>query len=73
MCIPPFTEDPADSIPYFRALRLLAERGRALGLPLQELSMGMSHDFEQAITEGATLVRVGTAVFGARSYTTPAG
>lgn len=58
MCIPPVDEDPA---PRFRALRALAERH---GLP--ELSMGMSADYEVAIAEGATLVRVGTAIFGER-------
>jgi pyridoxal phosphate enzyme (YggS family) len=59
MCIPPASGDPR---PHFRALRELGER---LGLP--ELSMGMSADFEAAIEEGATLVRVGTAIFGERT------
>jgi pyridoxal phosphate enzyme (YggS family) len=58
MCIPPADRDPA---PYFRRLRELAERHR-----LATLSMGMSADFERAIAEGATLVRVGTAIFGER-------
>jgi uncharacterized pyridoxal phosphate-containing UPF0001 family protein len=55
--------------PYFRRLRELAERITAVniaGVSMRELSMGMSHDFEIAIEEGATLVRVGTAIFGAR-------
>jgi len=58
MCIPPADQDPR---PHFRALRELAER-----LQLRELSMGMSTDFEAAIEEGATMVRVGTAIFGER-------
>ncbi|MCS7316201.1 MAG: YggS family pyridoxal phosphate-dependent enzyme [Bryobacterales bacterium] len=61
MTMPPFSEDPEDSRPYFRKLRELAE---AFGLP--ELSMGMSQDFEVAIEEGATHVRIGTALFGPR-------
>ncbi|WP_299911837.1 YggS family pyridoxal phosphate-dependent enzyme [uncultured Paracoccus sp.] len=60
MCIPPEDQDP---VPHFRLLRRLAE---ANGLPL--LSMGMSADFEAAIAEGATHVRVGSAIFGARDY-----
>ena len=66
MSVPPWCEDPADSAVYFRQLAALAAEGRARGLPLTELSMGMSHDFEEAIRVGATLVRVGTAIFGAR-------
>jgi len=62
MAIPPFFNNPADVRPYFRKLRQLAERFK-----LTELSMGMSHDFEVAIEEGATMVRVGTALFGERS------
>ena len=62
MCIPPPADRPEDSRPYFRAL---AQQGRALGLPA--LSMGMTADFEVAIEEGATHVRVGTAIFGPRS------
>jgi PLP dependent protein len=61
MTMPPWSEDPEQSRPYFRRLRELA---REHGLP--QLSMGMSHDFEAAIEEGATLVRVGTALFGRR-------
>ncbi len=63
MCIPPADCDPA---PPFAALAALAASGRAEGLPLDTLSMGMSHDYEVAIAHGATLVRVGTAIFGAR-------
>ena len=66
MCIPPAGADPA---PHFAALAALAAQGRADGLPLDELSMGMSHDYEAAIAHGATLVRVGTAIFGARPPT----
>ncbi len=61
MAIPPFFENPEDARPYFRRLRELAER-----LKLPDLSMGMSHDFEAAIAEGATMVRIGTALFGER-------
>ena len=68
MCIPPATENPQDAAPYFEELAALAATGRAQGLPLHKLSMGMSHDFEVAIGYGATIVRVGTAIFGARSY-----
>lgn len=67
MTIPPFFEDPQQARPYFRRLRELAERLRSAGATgMTELSMGMSHDFEVAIEEGATLIRVGTAIFGAR-------
>ena len=69
MAIPPWTEDPEETRPYFVRLReLLAEcasRGGA-GPQMTELSMGMSNDFEAAIEEGATMVRVGTAIFGSR-------
>jgi PLP dependent protein len=65
MCVPPFTADAADSRPHFERLRELRERhGGASRLP--ELSMGMSHDLPHAVAAGATLVRVGTAIFGAR-------
>ncbi|MDP2315990.1 MAG: YggS family pyridoxal phosphate-dependent enzyme [Pseudomonadota bacterium] len=72
MCIPPAVEDPDAAGPYFAALADLAARGRAAGLPLDELSMGMSHDYAVAIRHGATLVRVGTAIFGARPPKTAA-
>ncbi|RYZ07302.1 MAG: YggS family pyridoxal phosphate-dependent enzyme [Myxococcales bacterium] len=65
MCVPPLTEDPAGALPHFQRLaRLRDEHGGASRLP--ELSMGMTHDLEQAVAAGATLVRVGTAIFGAR-------
>ena len=69
MSIPPFTEDPEAARPYFRALRQLRDRIAARRLPavgVDTLSMGMSHDFEIAIEEGSTCVRVGTAIFGSR-------
>ncbi len=69
MCIPPFLEDPEEVRPYFARLRHLRDALETrLGQRLPVLSMGMSHDFEAAIQEGATEVRVGTALFGARSY-----
>ena len=67
MTIPAPTEDPEGSRSAFRLLRELAAEGRAKGLGTQELSMGMSDDFEVAIEEGATLVRLGTILFGPRS------
>jgi len=68
MAIPPWEEDPEASRPHFRALRELRDKlQQDVGVPLPELSMGMSHDFEVAIAEGATMVRVGTAIFGPRS------
>lgn len=66
MTIPPFSEDPEDARRYFRELRELRDAAQDSGIPLPELSMGMSNDFEVAIEEGATLVRVGTAIFGER-------
>jgi PLP dependent protein len=67
MVMPPLTEDPEAARPYFRRLRALRDQARAQNLLLgNALSMGMSHDFEVAIEEGATLVRVGTAIFGDR-------
>jgi PLP dependent protein len=69
MTIPPLTSDPEQARPYFSQLRQLAARIADLGVPsvsMHELSMGMSNDYEVAIEEGATLVRVGTAIFGAR-------
>jgi pyridoxal phosphate enzyme (YggS family) len=70
MMLPPAVDDPNAARPYFAALRELRDRLVAGGVPaamLAELSMGMSHDFEVAIEEGATLVRVGSAIFGARN------
>ena len=67
MTMPPYTEDPEDARPFFKRLReTLARMNRKFGLDMKELSMGMSSDFEIAIQEGATMVRVGTALFGAR-------
>jgi len=66
MTMPPYFDDPEMSRPYFIQLRELKERLIKGGIPLKELSMGMSNDFEIAIQEGATYVRVGTAIFGAR-------
>ena len=73
MTIPAPTEDPEGSRAAFKALRELAAEGRAKGLGTHELSMGMSDDFEVAIEEGATLVRLGTILFGPRSSPAWAG
>lgn len=70
MVIPPYDEDPELSRPHFAALRRLRDEHRSQKRPnvaLTELSMGMSHDMEVAVAEGATIVRVGTAIFGARA------
>ena len=69
MLLPPAVAEPEAARPYFAALRRLRDDLVSQGHPaatLAELSMGMSHDFEVAIEEGATLVRVGTAIFGPR-------
>lgn len=69
MTVPPFTEDPEGARPYFRLLRDLRDTIAARKLPgvgMDVLSIGMSHDFEVAIEEGSTCVRIGTAIFGAR-------
>ncbi|HEY4486057.1 MAG TPA: YggS family pyridoxal phosphate-dependent enzyme [Nitrospiria bacterium] len=66
MTIPPLADDPEASRPYYRCLAGLAEGLKKEGFLLPELSMGMSNDFEIAIGEGATMVRVGTAIFGPR-------
>ncbi len=66
MAIPPLLPDPEQSRPFFRRLRTLRDKLEGEGFPLAELSMGMTHDFEVAIEEGATLVRIGTAIFGPR-------
>ena len=69
MTIAPYSENPEDARPYFRRLRELRDRLQdEIGLSLPHLSMGMSGDFEVAIEEGATMVRVGTAIFGERVY-----
>ena len=68
MAVPPLQDDPELSRPYFRQLREIRDRlADRLGRPLPELSMGMSHDFEVAVEEGATEVRIGTALFGERA------
>jgi PLP dependent protein len=72
MTVPPYTEGPEGSRPYFRQLRQIRDSIAARNLPqisMAALSMGMSHDFEVAIEEGATCVRVGTAIFGERAKT----
>ena len=74
MVLPPWSEDAEVARPYFRRLRELRDELGSRGVPaarLRELSMGMSHDFEVAIAEGATMVRVGTAIFGKRTPPPP--
>jgi PLP dependent protein len=74
MLLPPAVEESHQARPYFTAMRAVRERLMARGVDgpmLKELSMGMSHDFEVAIEEGSTMVRVGTAIFGGRSYVRP--
>jgi pyridoxal phosphate enzyme (YggS family) len=66
MTMPPYFDSPEMSRPYYIALRELKQRMVKAGIPMKELSMGMSNDFEIAIEEGATYVRVGTAIFGPR-------
>jgi hypothetical protein len=69
MLLPPWSDDPEQARPWFRQLRELRQQWLTDGVPragLHHLSMGMSHDFEAAIEEGATMVRVGTAIFGKR-------
>lgn len=68
MTVPPYTPDPEQARPYFKRMKEIQERlaGR-FGRPFPELSMGMSHDFEVAVEEGSTEVRIGTALFGERS------
>jgi pyridoxal phosphate enzyme (YggS family) len=71
MTMPPFFDDPEAARPYFAGLKSLSDLIAAEGIPnveMKELSMGMSGDFEAAIREGATLVRIGTAIFGERHY-----
>jgi PLP dependent protein len=73
MLIPPWNEDQEQTRPWFARLRALRDTWLAEGIPgtaLRHLSMGMSHDFEAAVEEGATLVRVGTAIFGKRTVRT---
>lgn len=66
MTIPPYFENPEDARPYFRELSALRNEAETRGFGLPELSMGMTNDFEIAIEEGATMVRIGTAIFGER-------
>jgi pyridoxal phosphate enzyme (YggS family) len=66
MTMPPYFDDPEMNRPFFIRLRALKDKMAEEGIPMKELSMGMSNDFEVAIEEGATYVRVGTAIFGAR-------
>jgi hypothetical protein len=71
MLLPPAVEDPDAARPYFRELMQVKQRLLSRGVDgamLRELSMGMSHDFEVAVEEGATMVRVGSAIFGSRTY-----
>ena len=71
MAVAPYSEDPEDSRPFFAALRQLLQELRPAAADPEafcELSMGMSGDFETAIEEGATLIRVGSSIFGARDY-----
>jgi len=69
MAVPPFDPDPERTRPYFTRLRRLRDSLETrTGIPLPGLSMGMSHDFEVALEEGSTIVRVGSAIFGNRSY-----
>jgi hypothetical protein len=76
MILPPWSEDQEQTRPWFVRLRQLRDEWIAAGVPrdaLRHLSMGMSHDFEAAIEEGATMVRVGTAIFGKRPAVTAGG
>ena len=68
MAIPEPSDDLAAQRAPFRRLREIHDHIRAAGLPLDTLSMGMSHDLEAAVAEGATIVRIGTAIFGERNY-----
>jgi pyridoxal phosphate enzyme (YggS family) len=68
MTVPPFTEDPELARPYFQHLRRLRDENLPTYPNLTELSMGMSHDFQIAIEEGSTTIRLGTAIFGKRTY-----
>jgi uncharacterized pyridoxal phosphate-containing UPF0001 family protein len=71
MLLPPYFDDAEQVRPYFRRLRELRDGLQDRGVPpamLRELSMGMSHDFEVAVAEGATIVRIGTAIFGSRTH-----
>lgn len=76
MTVAPFLDDPEDVRMVFRSLKMLFDDIKKLNLPnvrMEHLSMGMTHDFEVAVEEGATMVRVGTGIFGARNYTVQEG
>jgi pyridoxal phosphate enzyme (YggS family) len=66
MTLPPFFDEPETGRPFFRELRELRDKAESRGYRLPELSMGMTNDFESAILEGATMVRIGTGIFGER-------
>jgi len=66
MTLPPFFDEPETARPFFRELRELRDKVESSGYRLPELSMGMTNDFESAILEGATMVRIGTGIFGER-------
>jgi uncharacterized pyridoxal phosphate-containing UPF0001 family protein len=68
MTVPPFDENPETARPYFQLLRRLRDDNLVLCPTLNDLSMGMSNDFAVAIEEGSTTVRIGTAIFGKRTY-----
>jgi len=73
MCIPPICKNPEESRPYFKEAKMLFEQMKTWGFDEARvaptvLSMGMSNDFEVAIEEGSTIVRVGSSIFGARNY-----
>ena len=68
MTLAPYVDNPEDTRPYFKKLAKLKEKVNSEGFNLKELSMGMSNDFEIAIEEGSTMVRIGTALFGPRQY-----
>jgi len=68
MTIPPFFENAENARPYFSELRTLRDKAKTLGFNIPELSMGMTNDYEVAIEEGATMVRIGSAIFGERKY-----
>ncbi len=71
MCLPPFSDEAEASRPYFARMRELREKlSKSTGLPLPHLSMGMSHDYVVAVGEGATMVRIGTDIFGPRQQKT---
>ena len=67
MTLPPMTEDPEDCAPFFAEVAALGKAGLQAGLHTDILSMGMSRDYRVAIREGSTVVRIGTAIFGARN------